>query len=322
MAYNTKSGVSILFGGVVPGDQCLDDTWSWDGAKWTGVQTADSPGARYGAAMAYDSARDRVVLFGGSCTEDGTAAYFGDTWEFDGEDWKKVDGGTGPQGRRGHSMAFDPDTGRTVVFGGTSADRSYNDLWEWDGAVWNQRKAASEPPAGRSEAAMVYERSRGRLLLFGGYLGLDGTNDLWEGRIDPYRTPAVQFTASLKDARIGYQGITMARVRAYSGGTAYPFTTDSDGSKLFGWSTGGSRRNPGSWALLGANGQGYRESGPVTETPITWSSSSPDEAREYIVERDGTMGFRVRPAGASGIGGKEAAVNLDYIELRVRYSTK
>jgi hypothetical protein len=37
-------------------------------------------------ALAYDSRRERVILFGGS---DGTQT-FGDTWEWDGTTWRKV----------------------------------------------------------------------------------------------------------------------------------------------------------------------------------------------------------------------------------------
>jgi hypothetical protein len=54
----------VLFGGCDPGCQG-NDTWKFDGADWTEVYPAPSPGARYGGAIDYDSGRSLAVLFGG-----------------------------------------------------------------------------------------------------------------------------------------------------------------------------------------------------------------------------------------------------------------
>jgi len=49
--------------------------------------------------MAYDSARDRVVLFGGTAVEGGSDVYYyGETWEWDGQAWEQR-GTTAPFGR-------------------------------------------------------------------------------------------------------------------------------------------------------------------------------------------------------------------------------
>src|SRR5207249_2202662 len=81
--------------------------------------------------MAYDSARGRVVLFGGlglgGCRR-------GDTWEWDGTAWIEKAPATSPSARSGHAMACDSFRGRVVVFGGY--DGSYRgDTWEYSGAV-------------------------------------------------------------------------------------------------------------------------------------------------------------------------------------------
>jgi hypothetical protein len=47
------------------------------------VTTVHTPTARYGTAMAFDSACDMAVLFGGS---DETDAAFDHAWEYDGAD--------------------------------------------------------------------------------------------------------------------------------------------------------------------------------------------------------------------------------------------
>jgi hypothetical protein len=81
MVYDTERSRTVLFGGQVFTSaglrSSLKDTWEWDGARWLQLQDI-GPAARGGHAMAYDLARQRAVLFGGS---DGTSA-FGDTWKF------------------------------------------------------------------------------------------------------------------------------------------------------------------------------------------------------------------------------------------------
>ena len=85
-----KTARCELFGGasapslVAQPPKIFDFSWEWDGHHWTARQDI-GPGPRVGHAMAYDSARDRVVLFGGAATplDDPAAAAtaLGDTWE-------------------------------------------------------------------------------------------------------------------------------------------------------------------------------------------------------------------------------------------------
>ena len=70
---------TILFGGKMINDEVNDNTWLWDGQFWTHVQDM-GPSARFDHAMAYDSRRDRIVLFGGGGVAAGIP-YLGDTWE-------------------------------------------------------------------------------------------------------------------------------------------------------------------------------------------------------------------------------------------------
>ena len=60
--------------------------WTWKGNAWLNTPTA--PPRRRGTAMAYDQARNRVVLFGG----DGESGLLGDTWEWDGRRWTRAIG--------------------------------------------------------------------------------------------------------------------------------------------------------------------------------------------------------------------------------------
>ena len=73
-----------------------------------------SPLARHGHALGYDSARGRVVLFGG--INDSTG-YLSDTWEWDGNVWTQRTPAQSPPAR-GVALAYDSARGRIVLFGG------------------------------------------------------------------------------------------------------------------------------------------------------------------------------------------------------------
>ena len=68
----------VLFGGkrFFGSGELFRDTWTWDGRYWTQRQDM-GPAPRFGHGMAYDSARQRTVLFGGR----GANGLLGDTWE-------------------------------------------------------------------------------------------------------------------------------------------------------------------------------------------------------------------------------------------------
>jgi hypothetical protein len=71
--------VVILHGGI--GDDNMADTWQWVGGNWSKVQEM-GPSARLGHGLAYDSHRQKIVLFGGEVAVAGPDhEYFGDTWE-------------------------------------------------------------------------------------------------------------------------------------------------------------------------------------------------------------------------------------------------
>jgi hypothetical protein len=123
--------------------------------------------------MAYDAARQRVVLFGGQD--------LGDTWEWDGVSWAQRNPAASPTARENHAMAYDAARQRVVLFGGYSGASVFlGDTWEWDGVSWAQRNPAASPTA-RYIHAMAYDAARQRVVLFGGY-GASGLplGDTWE----------------------------------------------------------------------------------------------------------------------------------------------
>ena len=117
MAYDSGRGRVVLFGGYrYPPYPYPGDTWEWDGSTWIQKTPPTSPPARTLHAMAYDSVRGRLVLFGG--LDYSTGARRGDTWEWDGTTWINRTPATNPSARSGHAMVYDSARGRVVLFGG------------------------------------------------------------------------------------------------------------------------------------------------------------------------------------------------------------
>ena len=157
LAYDSVRQRVVLFGGTNTAftPPFLGDTWEWDGSTWLLRSPASSPGARTDTAMAFDSARQRVVLFSGYLT---TAGEVADTWEWDGTTWAQS-AASAPPARIGHAMAYDDARQRVVLLGGE--DRS--DTWEWDGATWRERTPL-KLPSWRGGAGMTYDVARSRFV--------------------------------------------------------------------------------------------------------------------------------------------------------------
>lgn len=129
MAIDRPRGKLILFGGngdEAEGTTSHNDTWEWDGAKWVHLELLQRPAPRGDAAMAYDPARERIVLFGG--TDSTFAPPFTDTWEWDGATWSLVPVFGDPPGRIQHAMTTAPGGSGVLVFGGLVDEGLVGDL--------------------------------------------------------------------------------------------------------------------------------------------------------------------------------------------------
>ncbi|MBI5849436.1 MAG: hypothetical protein HZB39_00125 [Planctomycetes bacterium] len=142
--------------------------------QWTEITVAPTPPLRSGAVIAYDSARDRIVVFGGA---DATSQ-LADTWEWDGTQWLQRTPAHVPAARYNADMVFDSARGVCVLFGGRNRSGTrYSDTWEWNGVDWTARSFATRPAA-RNSHAMTYDSARGRVVLHGGTP--DGASETWE----------------------------------------------------------------------------------------------------------------------------------------------
>jgi cysteine-rich repeat protein len=150
------------------------DQWTVD-VQGTATRTLPAVGGRRSAAMVFDTARGRLVLFGGADRE---GKFRNDTWEFDGTTWTQITTATAPSPRLEHAMAFDPTTNRVVLFGGlTGAFSAGADTWEYNGATKTWQQIATSGPPPRGAHAMVYSPQRGKIVLFG---GSGPRSDTWE----------------------------------------------------------------------------------------------------------------------------------------------
>lgn len=134
-----------------------------------------------------------VLLFGGLSTSTQSVP-LSDDWLWNGAsgNWSLVSG-TAPPARFGHAMAELSNTGRVVLFGGSTSSFSglLGDTWVFDSTTgWTQPIATG--PIARYEHSMAGDVTRGVAVLFGGYGGSSYKNDTWEfnGTTWTNRTPA------------------------------------------------------------------------------------------------------------------------------------
>jgi hypothetical protein len=157
--------------------------------------------------LVFDSIRQRTVCFGGLSNISDPTSAFGDTWEWDGQDWTQM-ADTGPTARAFHAMAYDSDRGRTVLFGGQITGGFLNDTWEWDGTEWTQ--VADTGPSPRDACGATYDTSRQRMILFGGEIVNAGmiaqVGETWEFGAGAWTQVATTGPGPIVGAEMAYNG--------------------------------------------------------------------------------------------------------------------
>lgn len=194
IAIDTDQEVLVLFGG----DTGETDTWEYDLTTgiWTRIESSVAPSRRGGHAMAYDPARQRIVLTGGG--------YLGQrsdqVWEYDTvtNQWSQTV--SLPQARVGHSMAYDTQRGMLVLYGGISGgaagERSVLER-SASSATWSSRESDPNPGA-QVGYAMAFDESHSRTVLIGGGTTTmtvwewDGVTGTWEQRTVPGAAPSTR----------------------------------------------------------------------------------------------------------------------------------
>jgi hypothetical protein len=313
MAFDPAHGGGriVLFGG----SDAL--TWLWNGTSWTSVNAA-GPGARSYPALAYFPPHGRVLLNGGLGADSRV-------WEWDGTSaWSTVVGDPSASQMSRQAMVYDGGRQRLVMYGGASPATGYSmpNVWEWNGNTWTA--LAASPAGPRDTCGMAYDAARSAMVVFGGrsrdIAGTQTLTDTWVWHVGSTDRPAFQFQASAAALGIDASMVTTVRVRVNAGGSA---GVGGNGAALLGWAARGPANEPGDWRTLIVNATAASPTAPYLPAPASsffeWRSSSPAEARRYLVERDG-LAFQIQPFGAPGSALGGAAAALDFIEVRVRYT--
>ena len=173
MVYDPATFNSILFGGRSGVDYGTaatyfsNETWIWNGSRWSQRFPATSPAARSAYGMVFDPVRSRAVLFGG---RNGDTSFFGDTWAFSNDEWHELFPATAPSARQVPGMAYDPLRDRIVLYGGTKLAANGTtvepvyDMWEFDGTNWRQIMAEGPKVL---KPILAWDGARNRLVMMG-----------------------------------------------------------------------------------------------------------------------------------------------------------
>jgi hypothetical protein len=300
MVWDAARGEVVLFGGVIAGlGTVYNDTWVWNGETWTQKTPATSPAPRSGFAMAYDAARQQVVLFGGAVGSQGTQ----ETWLWDGNNWTLADPAAKPPGSGGSAMTYDAAREEIVLFSDS------NQTWTWNGVNWTQRSSSSLPSI-RSNPAMAYDPVRQVVLQNGG----SGRRETWSWngsgwtQLAPADSPlGTQFHAMVwDDAR--------QRVVLF-GGQHGPEQSSADTWLWDGstWSFAGGKnqtfdmagRPNGIWNFTTIDvpaGITVRFNKNAANTPVRWLATG-NVTLDGSLILDGERGLRNLPVGTAARGG-------------------
>jgi hypothetical protein len=148
---------------------------------WQPIKVDRTPLPKNYAAVAYDTARNRAVMFGGALgwtgknyLDDGT------TWEWDGTTWRQASPQTSPSARMWTAMAYDEKRKVSILYGGRDAVGPLADTWEWDGTNWTLMHP-QDSPGPRCCHQMLYDPQLEAVVLYGGNDAVgDFFNDAWE----------------------------------------------------------------------------------------------------------------------------------------------
>lgn len=141
-----------------------------DAARWKPRISSTLVETLGGFNIAYDSARDRIVLFFG--VDDSGSNLISETWEWDGTNWETLAVG-GPEPRVNQSMIYDSSHSESILFGGQGYDEQHffmkmlGDTWGWNGDTWSQKQTAHSPSP-RAGHDLAFRSLAGDTVLFGG----------------------------------------------------------------------------------------------------------------------------------------------------------
>jgi hypothetical protein len=177
--YDPATDRMYMYGGVgatTPASELWSLGLASSPPQWSLVPASQVPtGSQSGAALALDTRRQRLCLFGGLNPPTS------DVWTLDPlgnpPTWSRLQtSGTPPSGRGYSAFIYDPIGDRLLVHGGAdpfSSDRS--DVWALSLSgtpTWSELHPDSPPPA-RAFHAFAYDAAHDRMLVYGDFNNVD-----------------------------------------------------------------------------------------------------------------------------------------------------
>jgi cysteine-rich repeat protein len=185
-ALDTAHGTIVMVGGTSLDSSGVytpyQETWEFDGFRWTLFDSQPWARGAFDAAIAYDSGRDEIVVFGGSEVLQGNISptHKNDTWIRKDGVWTQASPPVSPQALTSAAMAYDPVRKQAVLFGGDATlGIGTAKTWLWDGATWTDAQPPDSSPPMRSAAAMAWDPVAQEIVLFGGASGGAFYRDTW-----------------------------------------------------------------------------------------------------------------------------------------------
>lgn len=227
----------LVFGGFDSNGSTSNTHWRLDGSGWSTLSPPGSqPAAVADAAMAYNPATQRILLFGGRPSQ---GQQFNSLWQFDGIAWTGLHTALRPQPRHGCGMEYDPATGNMILFGGTSStqatDTFLQDTWAWDGSSWQQLNPGTRPSARSAFLMCRLGASQGMPHLFGGRGETHAHSDLWAWTGSNWQEVASGSPPRIRDYGVAYDERRQRLV--YFGGIIYnQFGAQSFSNETWEWS--------------------------------------------------------------------------------------
>ena len=179
MIWDSQDDQLLVFGGIDPQGNLLNDLWSYSPAsnRWTNLTpsnptssasdcSGNSPAPRMNAAMVWDDVDHEALLFGG---EGNNGSFLNDLWAYAQGSWTALSCAVnGPVGRGGAGVAW---TGSQMfILDGLGSGGALSDFWAYtpgSGGGWT-RLAANTPLGARIYPAMAWDSQDKQLYVFGG----------------------------------------------------------------------------------------------------------------------------------------------------------
>ena len=193
--YDPKRDRMIVFGGAVDdgneGFLLANDVWVCSfslldagSSPWSHLEVAGvGPSPRAWARAIYDPEGDRMIVLGGY---DG--ASLGDVWSLGLSGtpaWSELHpDGAGPGPLSAHTVVYDSNERRMLVFGGSDGTGCLGETWEMslgERPAWSLVQTDTDPRLARTFHTAVYDKHERQMVIWGGYQCGTGhdVNDCW-----------------------------------------------------------------------------------------------------------------------------------------------